>query len=314
MTHYACVFPGQGSQFVGMGKELAESFTVAKEVFQEVDETLHVNISRLMFEGPIETLTLTENTQPALMAVSLAVVRILEKEAQKPLVLFTRYVAGHSLGEYSALAAAGSFTLSDTARLLRIRGEAMQKAVPAGQGGMVAILGANIEEADAIAKEASQEGVCVVANDNAPGQIVLSGTIQAIQRAIEIATSQGKRAIQLPVSAPFHSPLMEPAATIMAQALENVKMYRPAIPLIANVTATPIADPMIIRQQLIQQIAGKVRWHESMLYLKEQGIEHIVEIGAGKVLAGLTKRIDRGFQTTSLQTPQDIEAFVNQLA
>jgi [acyl-carrier-protein] S-malonyltransferase len=306
----AFVFPGQGSQAVGMGKELAESFAEARAVFQEVDSALDQNLSALMFEGPIETLTLTENAQPALMAVSMAVVRVLQARGLD-LAQAGSFVAGHSLGEYSALCAAGSISIADTARLLKIRGQAMQKAVPVGQGAMAALLGLDLETAQAVAAEAAQGEVCQAANDNAPGQVVVSGSKAAVERAVEIAATKGvKRAMLLPVSAPFHCALMQPAADVMAQALADVEIKAPALPLVANVTAQAETDPARLRALLVEQVTGAVRWRESVLWLKDQGIDELVECGAGKVLSGLAKRIDRSVVGRALNTPADIDAFL----
>lgn len=305
------VFPGQGSQAVGMGKDLAGAFAAARDVFEEVDEALGQSLSRLMFEGPIETLTLTENAQPALMAVSLAVLRVLERDGNLDIATKVRFVAGHSLGEYSALAAARSFTLADTARLLKRRGLAMQRAVPVGIGAMAALLGVDLAKAQAIAKDAAQGEVCAAANDNGGDQVVVSGHRGAIERAIEIAGARGvKRALLLPVSAPFHCSLMQPAADEMAEALAAVAMSDPAVPLISNVKAQAVLDMDDIRRLLVEQVTGMVRWRECMLYAKEAGAPRIVELGAGKVLAGLAKRIDREFETVSLQGPADIETFL----
>lgn len=308
----AFVFPGQGSQFVGMGKEIADAFSEARHVFQEVDDALNQHLSKLIFEGPLDTLTLTENTQPALMATSLAILRVIEKQGKVTLPQCCAYVAGHSLGEYSALAAAGAISIAETARLLRIRGNAMQQAVPAGKGGMAALLGAEFDVAEKIAAQASQgDDVCQAANDNGGGQVVLSGTMAAIDRAIALAPEFGiKRAIKLPVSAPFHSSLMVPAAKAMEDALATADVKAPTVPLIANVTADVVADPDQIRSLLVQQVTGTVRWRESMLALKAKGVSRIVEIGAGKVLAGLAKRIDKDFDALSIQTPADIESFM----
>ncbi|MCB2081625.1 MAG: ACP S-malonyltransferase [Hyphomicrobiales bacterium] len=311
----AWVFPGQGSQAVGMGKALYDTFTEAKEVFQEVDDVLSQELSTLIFEGPMEELTLTANTQPALMAVSLAVARVLEKQSGKTLAEMASYVAGHSLGEYAALAAAGSFSLADTARLLRIRGEAMQAAVPAGQGGMGALIGADLAQAEAIAQEAAQGDVLQVANDNSPGQIVLSGAKAAVERVAEIAATHGiKRFVPLPVSAPFHSALMQPAAERMREALAEVQVQAPSVPLIANVTTAETTDPDTIRVQLVEQVTGRVRWRESLLVLAEKGVAHTVELGAGKVLAGLTKRTVKDMEATSIGTPEEVEAYLKQWA
>jgi [acyl-carrier-protein] S-malonyltransferase len=307
----AIVFPGQGSQAVGMGRELAEAFPVARQVFQEVDEALKQNLSQIMWDGPLEDLTLTENAQPALMAVSLAVIRVLEAQGNWTIAEQAAYVAGHSLGEYSALAAAGTFTLADTARLLKIRGQAMQKAVPVGQGAMAALLGAEFEQAKEIAAEAAQGDVCEAANDNASGQVVISGSKAAIDRAIAIAATKGlKRAMLLPVSAPFHCSLMQPAADVMAEALAAVAMKAPVVPVIANVIAAPVQDPDEIRKLLVAQVTGTVRWRESVLAMKGLGVDTLVEAGAGKVLAGLVKRIDKEISAVSLNTPADIEAFL----
>ena len=307
----AIVFPGQGSQAVGMGRELAEAFPVARQVFQEVDEALKQNLSQIMWDGPLEDLTLTENAQPALMAVSLAVIRVLEAQGNWTIAEQAAYVAGHSLGEYSALAAAGTFTLADTARLLKTRGQAMQKAVPVGQGAMAALLGAEFEQAKEIAAEAAQGDVCEAANDNASGQVVISGSKAAIDRAIAIAATKGlKRAMLLPVSAPFHCSLMQPAADVMAEALAAVAMKAPVVPVIANVIAAPVQDPDEIRKLLVAQVTGTVRWRESVLAMKGLGVDTLVEAGTGKVLAGLVKRIDKEISAVSLNTPADIEAFL----
>jgi len=310
----AFVFPGQASQAVGMGRELAAAFTPAREVFEEVDETLKQTLSKLMFEGPEDELTLTENAQPAIMAVSLAVMRVLAKAGGLDLAKSAAYLAGHSLGEYSALAAAGSLTLADTARLLKIRGRAMQQAVPVGQGAMAALMGLDLEAADAVAKEAAAGEVCEAANDNAPGQVVVSGSAAAVARAVDIAKSKGaKRAIMLPVSAPFHCALMAPAAEAMADALAGVAMAPLAVPLIANVTAKPVTAPAEFRRLLVEQVTGVVRWRESVLYMKDHGVTHIAEIGAGRVLAGLVKRIDGDLACVSVGTPETIEDFLKTL-
>jgi len=305
----AFVFPGQGSQAVGMGQELAEVFPVARQVFEEVDDALESNLSRLMFQGPEEDLRLTENAQPALMAVSLAVVRVLESEGNLRLKDKAAFVAGHSLGEYSALAAAGSLGLADAARLLRRRGQAMQEAVPVGEGAMAAILGLDLEAAQAVAAEAAGSEVCSSANDNAPGQVVLSGHTAAVERAIDIAKAKGaKRAILLPVSAPFHCSLMAPAAEVMAEALAGVSVEMPSVPLIANITASHLSDPDEIRRKLVEQVTGMVRWRESVAYMVVQGVETVIELGAGKVLTGLCKRIDRSLAGQSAESPQEVEA------
>jgi [acyl-carrier-protein] S-malonyltransferase len=307
----AFVFPGQGSQAVGMGKDLAAAFSSAKLVFEEVDEALKQKLSKLMFEGPEADLTLTENAQPALMAVSMAVVRVLETEGKFELTRRGRFVAGHSLGEYSALAAAGTFSLADAARLLKQRGQAMQAAVPVGKGAMAALLGAEMDTAQAIAKEAAQGDVCAAANDNAPGQIVISGTKEAIERAQAIAPNHGiKRVIVLPVSAPFHCALMAPAADGMAEHLAKVNMTPPRLPLVCNVTASASTDIAEIRRLLVEQVTGTVRWRESVLYMKGQGVDTLIELGSGKVLSGLAKRIDKDLAGTSIGTPADIEKFL----
>ncbi|MBK3772799.1 ACP S-malonyltransferase [Azospirillum brasilense] len=315
----AFVFPGQGSQAVGMGRELAEAFEVARLTFEEVDDALNQRLSRLMFEGPEADLTLTENAQPALMAVSVAVLRVLKDQGGLDLTKHAAFVAGHSLGEYSALCAAGAFTLADTARLLKLRGQAMQKAVPVGQGAMAALLGAELEQAQAIAADAAktpagQNEVCTVANDNSSGQVVISGHAEAIERAIVIAAERGlKRTVRLSVSAPFHCPLMQPAADAMAEALANVTIGAPAVPVVANVTASAVSDPNEIRRLLIEQVTGMVRWRESVLYMKEQGVDTLVELGSGKVLSGLAKRIDKELAGTSVQGPADVESFLKTL-
>ena len=312
----ALVFPGQGSQAVGMGRELAEAFADARAVFGEVDEALSQNLSKLMFEGPESDLTLTENAQPALMAVSLAVVEVLKKQGGLDIAKAARFVAGHSLGEYSALCAAGTFSLADTARLLKLRGRSMQKAVPVGQGAMAALMGADLEAAQVIAAEAAAETgkVCAAANDNAPGQVVISGDAVAVDRAIAIAAAKGfKRAVKLPVSAPFHCPLMQPAADAMAEALAGVTMTAPVVPVVANVIARAISDPAEIRARLVEQVCGAVRWRESVLYIKAEGVDTLVELGAGKVLTGLAKRIDKELAGVSVQTPADIETFLKTL-
>lgn len=310
----AFVFPGQGSQAVGMGRDLADAFPVARHVFQEIDDALNQSLSRLMFDGPEDQLTLTENAQPALMAVSLAVVRVLESEGKFSLADKGAYVAGHSLGEYSALAAAGTFSIADTARLLKIRGQAMQKAVPVGMGAMAALLGADYAQAVEIAELAAQGEVCAAANDNAPGQVVVSGHKAAVDRAIVIAGEKGiKRAILLPVSAPFHCALMQPAADAMADALSKVTMAVPALPLVANVTAAVVGDPVAIRDLLVAQVTGTVRWRESVLLLKAQGVDTLVELGAGKVLSGLAKRIDKELAGVAVGSPADVEAILKTL-
>jgi len=305
----ALLFPGQGSQSAGMGKELAAAFPAAREVFEEVDTALGENLSAIIWGGPQETLTLTENAQPAIMATSMAVMRVLEKKFGFKVKEQASFVAGHSLGEYSALCAAGALTLSDTARLLRLRGRAMQQAVPAGLGAMAALLGVDYAVANEIAKEAAGNDVCTVANDNAPGQVVVSGSKDAVLRAIDIAKTKGKRAILLDVSAPFHCPLMKPAAAIMAEALATANIGAPCVPLLANVTAKAESDPAAIRRLLVEQITNMVHWRESIEYLASQGVTRIVEIGAGKVLSGLNKRIAPTMETVNIGTPADVETF-----
>lgn len=311
----AFVFPGQGSQAVGMGKALAEAFPAARAVFDEVDAALSEKLSAVMWDGPLDRLTLTENAQPALMAVSLAVVRVLEAEAGLDLARDAKFVAGHSLGEYSALAAAGAFTISDAAKLLRIRGNAMQKAVPVGAGAMAALLGLSFDEAAAAAKEAAQGEVCQAANDNGGGQVVVSGNKAAVDRAVEIAKAKGaKRAMLLPVSAPFHCRLMQPAADAMAQALAGVTVNPPKAPLVSNVLASAITDPAEIRRRLVEQVTGTVRWRESVAYMAQHGVTHFLEIGAGKVLSGLVKRIADGAAGVPVGGPGDIAAAKDALA
>jgi [acyl-carrier-protein] S-malonyltransferase len=311
----AFVFPGQGSQAVGMGKALAEQYAPARHVFAEVDSALGQNLSRLMFEGPEADLTLTANAQPALMAVSLAATRVLEAEAGLDIGRDARFVAGHSLGEYSALAAAGALTVEDAARLLRTRGEAMQRAVPVGVGAMAAIIGLDFAQVSAIALQAAsdlylQGAICQAANDNGGGQVVISGTKEAVERAMELAKAGGaKRALPLPVSAPFHCALMQPAADAMAAALARVEIKKPRAPLVANVSATAIQDPADIRASLVAQVTGAVRWRESVLYMAQQGVADFVEIGAGKVLSGLIRRVAEGATCASIGAPADIEAF-----
>lgn len=315
MATWAFTFPGQGSQAVGMGKDLADAYQEARDVFAEVDEALGQNLSALMFEGPAETLQLTENAQPALMAVSVAVVRVLESRGVR-IADHAAYVAGHSLGEYSALCAAGAFSLSDAAHLLKTRGQAMQKAVPVGDGAMAAILGVDFEALRDIAGASALDQVCDIANDNAPGQIVISGNKEAVERAIELAKSRGaKRALTLPVSAPFHSRLMAPAAEVMYEALGEVAIRAPAVPLVCNVLARPITEPNEIRRRLVEQVTGMVRWTESVQWLVgEGGVTNLAELGAGKVLSGLAKRIAPDVPAVSVGTPADLDAFVSQLA
>jgi [acyl-carrier-protein] S-malonyltransferase len=310
----AFTFPGQGSQAVGMGKALADAFFEARAVFEAVDDALGEPLSRTIWEGPAETLTLTENAQPALMAVSLAAVRVLEARGIT-IKDKVAYVAGHSLGEYSALAAAGSLSVADAARLLRTRGRAMQDAVPVGSGAMAALLGIELQGAREVAAEAAQGQVCETANDNGSGQVVISGDKAAVERAVEIAKAKGaKRAVLLPVSAPFHCALMAPAAKVMAEALANVTVHAPVVPMVANVVAGPISDPAEIRRRLIEQVTGMVRWRESIAWMGANGVATFVEVGAGKVLSGLARRIVDGAETLSVGTPEDIDAVVAKLA
>ncbi len=307
----AFVFPGQGSQSIGMGQALADAFTEAREVFEEVDSVLGQHLARLMFSGDPDVLQLTENAQPALMAVSLAVIRVLDQQGNFRLPEAAAFVAGHSLGEYTALCAAGSLSLSDTARLLKKRGQAMQQAVPVGLGTMAALIGVDLHAAQDIAAAAALTEVCAAANDNAPGQVVLSGHSAAIDRAIALAAERGfRRSVKLPVSAPFHCSLMQPAAEIMREALEAVEIKPPLVPLVANVTAEAVSDPAQIRSLLVEQVTGSVRWRESVLYMKAHGVDRLLECGAGAVLTGMTKRIDKDIVATALSTPQDIETFL----
>jgi len=306
----AFVFPGQGSQAVGMGKALADVFSAARNVFDAVDEALNEKLTAVMWEGPADRLTLTENAQPALMAVSLASMRVLETEAGVDIARDAAFVAGHSLGEYSALAAAGALSIADTARLLRIRGRAMQAAVPVGAGAMAALIGLEFDAAAAVAADAAQGQVCQAANDNGGGQVVVSGDKAAVERAVEIAKSKGaRRAMLLPVSAPFHCALMQPAADAMAEALAKVSIKPPAVPLVANVRAAPISDPAEIVKSLIAQVTGTVRWRESVAFMAGAGVDSFYEIGAGKVLSGLVKRIADGASGTAIGTPDDVAAF-----
>lgn len=303
----AFVFPGQGAQAIGMGKALAETYPAAKAVFDEVDEALGEALSQLIWEGDAADLTLTQNAQPALMATSLAAMRALEAEGIA--VTAADYVAGHSLGEYSALAAAGSLSIADCARLLRTRGQAMQAAVPVGEGAMAALLGLDLDAARKVAAEAAQGEVCAAANDNDPGQVVVSGHKGAVERAVDIAKAAGaRRAVLLPVSAPFHCALMEPAAKVMAEALDDVKIARPAVPLVANVVAEAVDDPATIRSLLVKQVTGAVRWRESVEWMARNGVEDIWEIGAGKALCGMVRRIDRSIATRNIGTPEDVVA------
>ena len=322
MPVHAFIFPGQGSQSVGMGRDLAAAFPVARELFQEIDETLHQSLSRLMFEGPGEELVLTENTQPALMAHSLAVLRVLEKEAGIVLKQKSAVVAGHSLGEYTALAAAGAFSLADAARLLKLRGQAMQKAVPPGQGAMAALLGAELALAQQLCDAAApvpesdtgEKQVIQPGNDNGAGQVVVSGHREAVERAVELAPSMGiRRAMLLPVSAPFHCALMAPAADAMAEALEKTPPRAPVVPLIANVSAAKETDPARISELLVQQVTATVRWRECVLAMAALGVDSFVELGSGKVLSGLVRRIVPDAATANAGTPAEVEAVLKVL-
>ncbi len=309
----AFVFPGQGAQTIGMGKALADSYPAAKAVFDEVDEALGEKLSTLIWEGEQADLTLTQNAQPALMATSIAAMRALEAEGVS--IEAASFVAGHSLGEYSALAAAGALSVGDTARLLRIRGEAMQAAVPVGVGAMAALLGLDFATATEVAEAAAQGEVCQAANDNDPGQVVVSGHKAAVERAIELAKEKGaKRAVLLPVSAPFHCALMQPAAEVMAEALDKVEINRPAVPLVANVRATSISDPATIRSLLVEQVTGSVRWRESVAWMAGEGVTEIYEIGAGKALSGMVRRIERSIACAPVGTPDDVKSAVEKLA
>lgn len=310
----AFTFPGQGSQAVGMGKALADEFSVARAVYEEVNDALGEKLSDIMWNGPADVLTLTRNAQPALMAASIAALRVM-KEKGLDLADKVSYVAGHSLGEYSALAASGALSLGDTARLLRIRGDAMQKAVPVGEGAMAAILGLSMDDVKAVTEEAAEGEVCQVANDNATGQVVISGAKSAIERAAALAKEKGaKRALLLPVSAPFHCALMAPAADAMAEALSKVTIHKPAVPLVANVLANAIEDPEAIRKHLVEQVTGMVRWSESVSWLSLNGVDCLYEIGTGKVLSGLAKRIVKGISTVNVGEPGDIDPAMAKLA
>nr|WP_319485298.1 ACP S-malonyltransferase [uncultured Cohaesibacter sp.] len=310
----AFTFPGQGSQAVGMGKALADEFAVARAVYEEVNDALGEKLSDIMWNGPADVLTLTRNAQPALMAASIAALRVLE---EKGVVLAKKvaYVAGHSLGEYSALAASGALSLGDTARLLRIRGDAMQKAVPVGEGAMAAVLGLTMDEVKAVTEEAADGEVCQVANDNATGQVVISGAKDAIERAAALAKEKGaKRALLLPVSAPFHCALMAPAAEAMAAALAGITIHKPAVPVVANVLASSVEEPEAIRKHLVDQVTGMVRWSESVAWLADNGVDCLFEIGTGKVLSGLAKRIVKGIETFNVGEPADIDLALGKLA
>jgi len=306
----AFVFPGQGSQAVGMGKALAEGFAAARQVFEEVDAALADRLSQIMWNGPAETLTLTENAQPALMAVSLAAMRVLEAEAGVNLARDAAFLAGHSLGEYSALAAAAAISVADAAKLLRIRGHAMQKAVPVGKGAMAALIGLELPAVQTIAAEAAGAEICAAANDNGGGQVVLSGDKSAVERAVEIAKGRGaKRALMLPVSAPFHCALMRPAADVMAEALGAVTIHRARVPVVANVLARPVSDPADILRCLVEQVTGTVRWRESVDFMVQAGVTTFYEVGAGKVLTGLIKRIAAAADASSIGSPEDVARF-----
>lgn len=308
------MFPGQGSQYVGMAQAIAQTFAEAREVLEQVDDALNQNLSRLMAQGPEEDLTLTENAQPALMAASMAVMAVLQKQAGITVASHAQYVAGHSLGEYTALTAAGALSLSDAARVLKLRGQAMQRAVAPGIGAMAAILGPSLEEVQALARDAAGTLVCQVANDNSVGQVVISGHKEAVEAAIALASTRGaKRAVLLPVSAPFHCSLMEPAAHEMKEALAAIDLRAPSVPVVANVTAQAETDSARIRDLLVAQVTGQVRWRESVLWMKEQDVGQMIEFGAGKVLCGLVRRIDKDIQCLNAETPEDIEALINTL-
>jgi [acyl-carrier-protein] S-malonyltransferase len=314
MSSRAFVFPGQGSQAVGMGRDLAAAFAAAREVFEEIDDTLNQRLSKLMFEGPAEDLTLTENAQPALMAMSLAVLRVLQREGGVSPVTHTLLLAGHSLGEYSALAAAGSFSVTDAARLLRLRGQAMQRAVPTGAGAMAALIGVELPLAIEICEAAAEGEVVEAANDNGGGQVVISGDKAAVERAVETARTRGvRRAMLLPVSAPFHCALMAPAAEVMAQALADIALREPVVPIVANVTATAVHDPIEIRDLLVRQVTATVRWRECMETMLAAGVDHFYELGAGKVLTGLARRIAPDATASTVGTPAEIEAMLKNL-
>ena len=311
----AIIFPGQGSQTVGMGRDLHDTFPAARAVFEEVDEALGESLSRLMFEGEQSELTLTRNAQPALMAISVAAVRALEAEGAWRLKERAAFVAGHSLGEYTALAASGCLALADAARLLRLRGEAMQQAVPVGAGAMAALIGADLAQAEAIAKAAAGDEVCVVGNDNAPGQVVISGTASAVERGVALAPDHGiKRAVTLPVSAPFHSPLLAPAAETMAAAFENVPFMPLAVPVVSNVTARPVREASDMPALLVRQVTAMVRWRESVLHMAGEGVDTLIEVGAGRVLTGLARRIDRALGASAVGTVAEVDALLGRTA
>jgi len=311
----AFVFPGQGSQFIGMGKDLAGTYEEARETFQEVDDTLSQKLSAMVFEGNEADLNMTENTQPALMAVSMAVINVLKKQAGIDIAKTCKFVAGHSLGEYAALCAAEVISLADTARLLKLRGTSMQQAVPVGVGSMAAVLGLDFDVVAKIAQDAAQGQICVAANDNSVGQVVISGHKEAVERAVAMASEQGaRRAVILPVSAPFHCELMAPAASIMESALAETTFNAPLVPVVANVKASAVSDPETLKSLLVEQITGAVRWRESVLYMAGQGITDMVEIGAGKVLCGLARRIDRSIKTQNVGSPEGIEELVEKLS
>ena len=309
------IFPGQGSQRVGMGRDLADAFGAARAVYDEIDDALDQPLSKLIFEGPEDELTLTQNAQPALLAVSLAAARALEAEGGFSLADKCAYVAGHSLGEYSALAAVGSFTIADAARLLRRRGLAMQQAAPVGEGAMAALLGIDLEVAQSIAEQAAEGAVCSAANDNAPGQVVISGARDAVLRAMAMAPDHGaRRCVELPVSAPFHCAIMAPAAEVMAEALAETAMAAPAVPLVANVTARAETEPAKIQTLLVDQVTAMVRWRECMLFMRDAGVANLVELGSGKVLSGLARRIDRDLNGVSVEQPDELTALLETLA